>query len=124
MLGITFLLILGAVAYGLWANTMQFRERAVRASGAACRDVGVQLLDQTVALRRWRLRRDANGRVQVQRAYIFEYSGDGLSRCVGRVVFSGKRLDHICFEQPGRPMLFHCGRVVAGERSRQAAVEE
>ncbi|MFZ0257581.1 MAG: DUF3301 domain-containing protein [Gammaproteobacteria bacterium] len=124
MLAITFALILAAGAYWLWANNMQFRERAVHASGAACRDLGMQLLDQTVALRRWRVQRTANGRFQAQRVYIFEYSADGLSRCVGRVVFSGERLDYICFEQSGRPMIFHCGRVFEDARQRHAAVEK
>lgn len=115
MLGTTVALVLGAGAYWIWSNNMHFRERAIRASGAACRDLGLQLLDQTVVLRRWRLRKGADGRVQAHRVYLFEYSGDGLNRCVGRVVFFGGRLQYICFEQSGQPMILHCDKALEND---------
>ncbi|MGF1613705.1 MAG: DUF3301 domain-containing protein [Gammaproteobacteria bacterium] len=123
MLGTTVTLILAAFVYWAWSNNMQFRERAARASSAACRDVDVQLLDQMVALSQWRLIRDARGWFQVQRAYRFEFSRDGSDRLEGRVVFLGTNLEYVCFEQPGRAMIIHDRAGLGGDYRHGTRIE-
>jgi hypothetical protein len=94
------LLLIGVVAVvWFWMDTLRARERALRAGSKACRQLNMQFLDQTVALSRFKFRRNNAGRVRVQRTYRFEFSDDGMHRWAGRVaVFDGKiesvELDH------------------------------
>lgn len=76
----------------LWWDGLQKRELAVEAARAVCARSGVQLLDETVALRRLRLRRDENQRVSLFREYAFEYTATGDERLSGRAYLLGVRL--------------------------------
>lgn len=87
---------------------MRAREKAIHACGAACEDLGLQLLDQTVVLHSWRLRRGADGRLAVQRVYLFEYSADGVGRCTGHTVLLGAKVEYVHLD--------HCGRSIILER--------
>ncbi|RCS30436.1 DUF3301 domain-containing protein [Rhodanobacter denitrificans] len=77
------LLVLGAVV-ALWLRLSVARERAVREARRQCRQHGLQLLDETVGLRRLRLRR-IDGRRRIERCYGFEVSIDGHDREPGRL---------------------------------------
>ena len=83
--------VLGAFAW-LWWDSVRAREIAVRAAAAACRSCRVQFLDQTVALRRTRLRRNRAGQLQVFRKYVFEFSTSGNEREHGYAIMMGRRL--------------------------------
>lgn len=74
-----------------WFDSMRARERAVQIARTACHRHGFQLLDETVALTRLRLRRDANGTVKPFRCYGFEFSVDGGERRTGEVDLLGAR---------------------------------
>jgi hypothetical protein len=63
-----------------WHNALRARERARALSHALCARAGVQLLDQTVALRRVRLRRIPGRGLHVLRCYGFDVSTDGNDR--------------------------------------------
>jgi len=84
------LLGLGALIL-FWVDSMRTRERALRIARAACNRHGFQLLDETVALARLRLRRDAGGTVKPFRSYGFEFSVDGGERRNGEVDLLGVR---------------------------------
>ena len=58
----------------------------------ACAQAGVQLLDQTVAFRRFRI----EGRA-LKRQYQFEYSPDGTSRQMGAVLLRGSAVEYTHF---------------------------
>ena len=75
------LLALGA-SVGLWMKFSTGRERAVREARALCQQYGLQLLDETVGLRRVRLRR-IDGVQRLERCYDFEVSVDGHDRKPG-----------------------------------------
>ena len=72
-----------------WFSSMQARERAITISKLTCENYGAQLLDQTVALKKIRLRRDKRGRIQFHRTYNFDYSYDGYDRQQGSVTMLG-----------------------------------
>jgi len=85
-------LLAPAAGVAYWANAMRARELARRVGEQACRQHGVQLLDDTVALRRIRWRRDERGRLVFERWYRFEYAVDGFIRHDGSVTLMGGRV--------------------------------
>lgn len=91
------LLLVGAVAL-YWQSALRARERATAAAMDLCKRQGVQFLDGTVALKRLRLQRGPNGRVQWLRDYRFEYSHVGLSRRTGLVRMQGRLLAYAGLE--------------------------
>jgi hypothetical protein len=86
------LLLLGAVLW-YWQDSLRARERAKGASARACRQAGVQLLDDTVALERMALRRNARGRLCLERSYTFEFTDTGTVRRPGIIVMLGRRVE-------------------------------
>jgi len=85
------ILLLAALAW-LWLDSLKAREAAVRAAREVCVAEGLQLLDWTVAITSLKLARNESGRIQLQRAYDFEYSDTGNNRLKGNVVLRGHRV--------------------------------
>jgi len=85
------ILLLAALAW-LWLDSLKAREVAVRAAREVCTAEGLMLLDYTVAIASLKLDRDDNGRIQIQRAYDFEFSDTGNNRLKGNVVLRGHRI--------------------------------
>lgn len=75
-----------------WWDSLQKRELAIQAARAVCERAGVQLLDDSVAVSKMKLRRDANQRARVYREFSFEYSSVGDDRQAGRVYLLGERI--------------------------------
>lgn len=86
------LLALFAALAWLWWDSMQAREAAVAAARAACAAEGLQFLDDTVGIASIKPARNADGRLQLQRAYDFEFSDTGDNRVKGSVVTLGRRV--------------------------------
>ena len=90
--------LLGAALW-FWRDSLGAREQARLASAKACRQLNLQLLDDTVALQRLWLRRDAlDGRLRWERLYIFEFSSSGEQRQVGSVLLLGSRVQVLHIE--------------------------
>lgn len=90
---IEWILLASGLAVGwLWFASMAARERAVIAGRDICNREGLQLLDDTVALRRMRVRRDAMGRLAMLRRYAFEFSDTGNNRRDGEIDMLGLRI--------------------------------
>jgi hypothetical protein len=85
------LLLIGGLIW-LWLDSLSAREIGMEASRAACQADGVQLLDDTVSIRKAWLARDDGGQMRIQRTYGFEYSDDGTRRRQGSVTLIGKRV--------------------------------
>lgn len=88
--------IAAALAYVL--DGMRSRERVREAALRACRQAGVQLLDDTVELVRVRVQRDARGRLALQREYRFEFTMDGDRRQKGWVSLLGRQVLHLTMD--------------------------
>ena len=94
---ISFLLVL-SIGLWFWRDSLGAREQACAASSRACRQSEVQLLDDTVALERLWLRRDRDGRLKLERLYLFEFTDTGLIRRVGSVLLIGWRVEVLQME--------------------------
>lgn len=88
IIGMTVLACLG----WFWFDSLGAREAGVLAVRKACRAENLQLLDETIALRCMRLRRNEEGRMILQRIYDFEYSDTGDDRHRGSVHLSGAKI--------------------------------
>ncbi len=81
-------LLLGAA--GIWHWSVLGRERVLVISTELCRDLGLQRLDDSVALRGMRLRW-VDGPA-IERRYEFEFSTDGADRRRGEITLRGLAL--------------------------------
>ena len=73
-------MVLVLAAFWLWQNALRARERARELARGLCARAGVQLLDETVAVQRLRLRRVPGEGLRLERRYGFEVSIDGADR--------------------------------------------
>jgi hypothetical protein len=94
---IEFLLVVG-IGLWFWRDSLGAREQARTASSRACQQMGVQLLDDTVALERLWPRRDRDGRLKLERLYVFEFTDTGMRRQVGSVLLVGWRVEVLHME--------------------------
>lgn len=87
------LILLFALAM-LWLDGARARELAIGISKAACKQQGLQLLDDTVFLERIGLRWTTGG-LRFRRMFRFEYSTEGTLRQNGYVILIGPQLELI-----------------------------
>ena len=87
----------------LWWDGARARELAVAHARRACRERGLQFLDQSVALERWRARRAGGDRAgtafatALERDYAFEFADGSGRRDRGTVTMVGPRLLRVRF---------------------------
>jgi len=86
--------IVGIVAYVWWGNTTT-REKALVAAKKACELANVQLLDDSVSLKKYRLLRDHTGSIKIARLFTFEFSVAGNERRQGFVSFVGTQVKEL-----------------------------
>jgi hypothetical protein len=94
------ILLLGlfaAVAW-YWYGGMQVREQAVAVGRRACKDAGLQFLDDSVALSRTRFARNSQGQLQFLRDYRFEFSDTGDNRRPGVIRMLGERVEWVSLD--------------------------
>ncbi|MBL8251655.1 MAG: DUF3301 domain-containing protein [Candidatus Competibacter sp.] len=91
-------LLFSGIGLWFWRDSLGAREQARAASARACRQSGVQLLDDTVALERLWWRRDRDGRLRLERLYVFEFTDTGHNRQVGSVLLVGWRVEVLQME--------------------------
>jgi uncharacterized protein DUF3301 len=82
----------------LFFDGLRVREAAIRIAKNACREHGLQFLDDTVQGARTRFARDAQGHTRLRRTYVFEFSDDGIGRRAGSVVMLGAQLESLQLE--------------------------
>jgi len=75
-----------------WIDTIRVKEIAVMHGKNACQDAGVTFLDQTVEIKKLRLKRNSRGTVVFYREYQFEFSSDGIRRVDAEIIMLGKQL--------------------------------
>jgi len=89
---IILLLIISLLTW-FWFDTLKSRERAKFISKQSCRELKLQLLDDTIALIRIRLKRNNHGKLIVQRLYQFEFDDGNNQRQTGRILMRGISLE-------------------------------
>src|SRR5450755_2358075 len=93
------LLVVCAILGGwLLYEALRAREAAIRITKEACRQQGLQLLDDTVHGVRLRFVRDQEGVVRLRRTFLFDFSEDGFNRRSGSVVMLGARVESLQLE--------------------------
>ena len=82
------MLALLVAAFGVWFvfDALRARETAVRIAREACKEHGLQLLDDTV-----------HG-ARLRRTFVFEFSEDGFNRRTGSLVMLGSQLESLQLE--------------------------
>lgn len=78
-----------------WLNAQRVKELVLGAAKKHCEKMGVQLLDDSVVLKRLWLRRDSLGNMRLWRSFQFEFSSTGDERYSGRVEVLGKRIQDL-----------------------------
>ncbi len=79
----------------------------------SCEQEGLQLLDQTVTLKRLGLRWPSQG-VRIRRMFRFDYSEEGISRSTGYIILIGVDLEEFNFDRPitKQPAVYDNDKVV------------
>jgi hypothetical protein len=97
MLSLTHIVLTGVVvlAVAYWWRALAAREVALGAARRKCEQLGLQLLDDIVALRGLWLKRNRRGQMSLWRAYAFEFSVTGGERYQGRVIMLSDRVEQI-----------------------------
>jgi len=89
------LLILIAIALGLWRNSMRAKEIATRIAKIACEKRELQFLDETVALHKLWLKRAPDGFIKFLRTYQFDYYDDNEIRQQSSITLLGDTFQSI-----------------------------
>ncbi len=91
------LILIGSILIiGLyWSNSLAARELALTAVRNHCRKMGLQLLDDYVALNGIWPKRNAQGRIRAWRSYLFEFSVTGHERYNGKIILLGTTIERI-----------------------------
>jgi hypothetical protein len=92
------LLILAGVIAVYWWQSGLFKGRARELATAHCRQLGLQLLDQSMVITGIRPALSGSGKIVFRRTYQFEFSSIGDRRYQGLLVMQGMRLKSIELE--------------------------
>ena len=88
-----FWLFLVLTGCGAWWHNLKQRESATRAVKRHCQREGLQLLDDSIALKRMKPIRDRDsGRLVLLREYQFFFTSTGDERYPGSIQLQGRRL--------------------------------
>lgn len=93
------LLIILAV-FATWASSLRAREKALKVTAESCKELGTELLDQTVELAALRPAWTPSGHLFLQRWYTFEFTPDGHQRLRGWIILAGMEVDSLQFDFP------------------------
>jgi len=97
MTEILFFLLLGGIGVYGWKNT-GIKRHALKMARAECAKHELQLLDESMVLRKIWLQRDAQGDLKIRRRYVFEFSSTGDRRYHGAIVLLGWRVIGVEFD--------------------------
>ncbi len=93
MTSLLFFLFLAGLGW-FWFDSLRAHEIAKGMSKKLCQHYQLQLLDDTISLKRLTLHRDRTHpklRFYLQRAYHFEFTADGAGRTQGQLLMKGTR---------------------------------
>ncbi len=85
------------LAWYLW-QAQKSREHARELAARHCKQLELQLLDDTVVMNRIRLKKNTLGRIKISRTYRFEFSSMGNERYQGVLELLGNELVNISLD--------------------------
>lgn len=94
---LSILILLAAIIY-YWLDSIRAKEIATEHAKKACKKVFLEFLDDTVLMKKVRLRRNSHGQIAIYREYEFEFSSTGEFRYKGRIQQLGQHLIDIKME--------------------------
>lgn len=112
MNALIFLMLLALIVW-FWQENLRYREYAIQQCRKKCREMNLQLLDQTVAMTSLKFRKDHNNKFRVQRKYGFEVSMDGTNRFGGYIVMLGHIIIHAEFDLPDGPVILQNNKLIS-----------
>ncbi|MEO5326803.1 MAG: DUF3301 domain-containing protein [Magnetococcus sp. THC-1_WYH] len=77
----------------VWFASMRAREKSHETARELCKSMGVELLDDTVALSYMGLKRNDMGRLVLKRVYDFKYLEGEMTLRHGAIILSGYTLE-------------------------------
>ena len=86
-----FWLLLLTIAIIYWWGAYGIKQLALMATQKHCSEMNVQLLDESLALKRIRIRRDESGKLKLLRYFNFEFASTGDDRYRGETIMHGQR---------------------------------
>lgn len=95
-LGDVALMVVLFAGFAFWWRTHQIRLLALQNVARQCKQRGLQLLDQTVALKDIRPARSGSS-IGIQRRYEFEFTSNGDQRYLGTIYMLGNTVDRCEF---------------------------
>ena len=72
-----------------WWDSSGQKRAAIAAARSFCKQRQLQMLDETLAFRRFRIERDSRNQRRLCRIYHFDYCRTGEDRHVGEIILSG-----------------------------------
>lgn len=108
---------LGLIGFGVWfwLDSLRAREFALQRCRAFCSQNNVQLLDQSIHVRKIFPAR-LNGRLGLRRFYAFEFSLNGTDRYDGVAVEFKSRIEYLSLLHPD-------GEIIEGQMRPNNALE-
>ena len=94
LLDLALMMLCAACAAWIWRGH-GIRELALKLARRHCEKLEIELLDEYVALRGLRLRRDQRGHLRLARDYGFEFTVNGDQRLSGCISLFGRQLGKI-----------------------------
>ena len=88
----------GAIIF--WRSSRMVAEAALKGAKSACEQTGVQLLDQSVAFRRFEFKKGV-----FRRVYTFDYCPNGSERFRGMIWMRDRALDTVAFDASANGVL-------------------
>jgi hypothetical protein len=89
--------VIGLIGLIIWQNA-GFRDRALALARQQCDHRDVQLLDETVGLKKMSFGKDSRGNFGIRRVYEFEFTATGERRYRGEMSLLGIRLENVELE--------------------------
>jgi hypothetical protein len=93
-----FILLLIFALLWFWWDSRGVAEIAIRTARRKCEQAELTFLNDTVGWKKIRLRRNRQGRMQLQRTYFFEFASDMAERYKGEVVMLGQQVTNISMD--------------------------
>ena len=95
MSGDLFIMLTMIAGIFYWLDAIRCKELAREAGKVACKKYDLVFLDDTVVIKKIRLRRNTAGSMKLYREYQFEFSSDGVYRYKGVISMIGKYIKNI-----------------------------